>query len=228
MTDKEERGTTLIEDNPLVDVAAYLFLEDIADKQGAAGMNTYLMSLATSLAKSMPEEEYNTWDDFLDALRKGESIMSSFEVVKTRTENCMVTQECPFARGWMEYTQRIGSFSNVHYDVAEYYNSNVKPGAINTCCIIHQTFRNAAAERIKVGGKTVKCAQISAISCADFPPSLCPSTRGRLRRLAHRPFPSMITAIWRGNFAKSSWSRSFSSSLPGSIISSRFSRIRQL
>ncbi len=163
MTEKEERGTTLIEDNPLVDVAAYLFLEDIADKQGAAGMNTYLMSLATSLAKSMPEEEYNTWDDFLDALRKGESIMSSFEVVKTRTENCMVTQECPFARGWMEYTQRIGSFSNVHYDVAEYYNSNVKPGAINTCCIIHQTFRNAAAERIKVGGKTVKCAQISAI-----------------------------------------------------------------
>lgn len=163
MTDKEERGTTLIEDNPLVDVAAYLFLEDIADKQGAAGMNTYLMSLATSLAKSMPEEEYNTWDDFLDALRKGESIMSSFEVVKTRTENCMVTQECPFARGWIEYTQRIGSFSNVHYDVAEYYNNNVKPGVINTCCIIHQTFRNAAAERIKVGGKTLKCAQIAAI-----------------------------------------------------------------
>ncbi len=70
----EERtpSTTLIDDNPLVDVAAYLFLEDIADKQGAAGMNTYLMSLATSLAKSMPEEEYNTWDDFLTALIKGE------------------------------------------------------------------------------------------------------------------------------------------------------------
>jgi hypothetical protein len=161
----EERtpSTTLIDDNPLVDVAAYLFLEDIADKQGAAGMNTYLMSLATSLAKSMPEEEYNTWDDFLSALIKGESIMSSFEVVKTRTENCMITQECPFARGWTEYTKRIGSFSQVHYDVADYYNSNVKPGAINTACIIHQTFRSAAAERIKVGGKTIKYAQIAAV-----------------------------------------------------------------
>jgi hypothetical protein len=163
MSEKDERGTTLIEDNPLVDVAAYLFLEDIADKQGAAGMNTYLMSLASSLAKSMPEEEYSTWEDFLEALRKGESIISSFEVVKTRTENCIVTEECPFARGWREYTQRIGSFSNVHYDVADYYNSNIKPGAINTCCIIHQTFRSAAVERIKVAGKTVKCAQIAAI-----------------------------------------------------------------
>ena len=38
----------LMADNPFVDVAAYLFLEDIADKQGAAGMNTYLMSLASS------------------------------------------------------------------------------------------------------------------------------------------------------------------------------------
>ena len=163
MADQSEETTTLIDDNPLVDVAAYLFLEDIADKQGASGMNTYLMSLATSLAKSMPEEEYSTWDDFLDALRKSESIISSFEVVKTRTENCMVTQECPFARGWSEYTKRIGNFSSVHYEVADYYNSNVKPGAINTCCIIHQTFRSAAAERIKVGWKRLKYAQIAAV-----------------------------------------------------------------
>ena len=90
MKDTNEEGPSLVEDNPLVDVAAYLFLEDIADKQGASGMNTYLISLATSLAKSMPEEEYASWDDFLEALRKGESIMSSFEVVKTRTENWTV------------------------------------------------------------------------------------------------------------------------------------------
>ena len=44
-----------IVENPLVDVAAYLFLEDIADTQGAAGMNNYLVSLANSLARSMPE-----------------------------------------------------------------------------------------------------------------------------------------------------------------------------
>ena len=51
----------------------------------------------------------------------------------------------------------------MHYEVAEYYNSNVKPGTINTACIIHQTFRNAAAQRIKVAGKSVKYAQIAAV-----------------------------------------------------------------
>ena len=77
MSSKEDKSgkmrATLIANNPFVDVAAHLFLEDIADKQGAAGMNTYLMSLATSLAKSMPEEEYDTWDwidDFIEEIKE--------------------------------------------------------------------------------------------------------------------------------------------------------------
>jgi hypothetical protein len=154
----------LIEDNPFVDVAAFLFLEDIADKQGAAGMNNYLMSLATSLAKSMPEEKYDTWEQFLEAVRRGESTISTFENIITPTENCIITTKCPFSRAWSEYTRRIGHFSKIHYDVAEYYNSTVKPGAIDTMCIIHQTFRSASAERIKVGGRPVRYAQIACVS----------------------------------------------------------------
>ncbi|GEM_PF-546001 len=157
------KKATDIEDNPFVDVAAHLFLEDIADKQGAAGMNTYLMSLATSLAKSMPEEEYETWDEFLESLRTGNSILSTFEEVFTPTDHCVVTTVCPFEKGWFEYTKRIGEYSRIHTEVAEYYNATVKPGAIDTACIIHQTFRNAAAERIRVGGRKVRCAQIAAI-----------------------------------------------------------------
>ena len=160
---KSERKV-LIDDNPFVDVAAYLFLEDIADKQGASGMNNYLVSLATSLAKSMPEEEYETWEEFVESLQKGESIISAFENVVMATPHCLVTTECPFQKGWEEYTKRIGSFSKIHYDVAEYYNSTVKPGAVDSQCIIHQTFRSAASERIKVAGKPVKYAQVSAIS----------------------------------------------------------------
>jgi hypothetical protein len=160
---KSERKI-LIDDNPFVDVAAYLFLEDIADKQGASGMNNYLVSLATSLAKSMPEEEYDNWEEFVESLQKGESIISAFETVVMATPHCVVTTECPFQKGWEEYTKRIGSFSKIHYDVAEYYNATVKPGAVDSQCIIHQTFRNAASERIKVAGKPVKYAQIAAVS----------------------------------------------------------------
>ncbi len=160
--DTRERRA-LIDDNPLVDVAACLFLEDIADKQGASGMNNYLVSLATSLAKSMPVEEYDTWDDFLEALVSGESIISAFEEVETITPNCAVTKMCPFTRGWQEYTKRIGEFSKIHTDVAEYYNSVYKPCVINSMCIIHQTFRNAAAERIFIKGNPLRCANIAAV-----------------------------------------------------------------
>jgi len=153
---------SMIQSNPFVDVAAFLFLEDIADKQGEAGMNNYLISLASSLAKSMPEEEYNTWDEFLHAIVNGESILTAFEImVITPTDNCMVSTTCPFTKGLMEYTKRIGELAQVHFNVAEYYNHNVKPGALTTCCVICQSYRNFACERIRVEGKTLKYAQLS-------------------------------------------------------------------
>jgi len=152
----------MTQSNPFVDVAAFLFLEDIADKQGEAGMNNYLISLASSLARSMPEEEYNSWDEFLAAIISSESILTAFEIATiTPTDNCMVSTVCPFTKGLKEYTKRIGELSQVHFNVAEYYNHNVKPGALTTCCVICQSFRNFACERIRVEGKTVKYAQLS-------------------------------------------------------------------
>ncbi len=155
---------TLIDNNPLVDVAAFLFLEDIADKQGEAGMNNYLMSLAASLAKSMPEEEYATWDDFLIALKNRESSLSVYEDVITPTDYCIVTTICPYWRGIAEYRRRIGELAPQHYNVAEYYNNTIKPGALDTSCVIHQTFRKFATERIRVAGKRIRYAQLSNVS----------------------------------------------------------------
>ena len=154
----------LVKDNPLVDVAAYLFLEDIADKQGAAGMNTYLMSLAAALAKSMPEEEYESWEDFVIALKNGDSALSTFEEVEMPTKHCVVTLESPFLRGWQEYTKRIGTFASIHYEVAEYYNSTVKPGTIDSQDIIIQTYRAEMAKRIVVEGKELKVAHIASVA----------------------------------------------------------------
>ena len=159
-----EQPVGQIVENPLVDVAAYLFLEDIADTQGAAGMNNYLVSLANSLARSMPEEEYPDWASFVKSLENGNSILSAFERVKTVGGHAAVTEACPFRRGYREYIQRVGEFAKIHYEVAEYYNAQVQPSAIDTQCIIHQTFRQAAVARIKVGGKPLKFAHLACIS----------------------------------------------------------------
>jgi len=153
-----------IVENPLVDVAAYLFLEDIADTQGAAGMNNYLVSLANSLARSMPEEEYPDWASFVKSLEGGNSILSAFERVKAVGGHAAVTEVCPFRRGYREYIQRVGEFAKIHYEVAEYYNAQVQPSAIDTQCIIHQTFRQAAVSRIKVAGRPLKFAHLACIN----------------------------------------------------------------
>ncbi len=167
------KETTHIASNLMVDVAAFLFLEDIADKQGASGMNTYLMSLASSLAKSMPEEAHETWEDFTEALQNGTSILSTFEEVWMPSKNCAVTKVCPFARAWNEYCQRIGEISRIHYDVADYYNSNIYPGSVDSMCIIHQTFRSVAVSRINVAGRPARVAQVAAV-VFDGKKKICP------------------------------------------------------
>ena len=160
--DSMEHGR-VIDSNPFVDIATHLFLEDLASKVGVAGLNNYLISLANNLAVNMPEEEYESWDEFLDALKNGHSILSSFEEVRAATKHCMVTRRSPFERGWREYAKRVGAFSKVHREVADYYNTKVKPTAVNSLHIILQTFREAASKRIRVAGKPIRYEQIATV-----------------------------------------------------------------
>ena len=160
--DSLEHGR-VIDSNPFVDIATHLFLEDLASKVGVAGLNNYLISLANNLASNMPEEEYETWDEFLEALKNGHSILSSFEDVNAVTKHCLVTRRSPFERGWREYAKRVGAFSKVHREVAEYYNSKVKSTAVNSLHIILHSFRDAASKRIRVGGKPLKYEQIATV-----------------------------------------------------------------
>ena len=160
--DSLEHGR-VVDSNPFVDIATHLFLEDLASKVGVAGLNNYLISLANNLAANMPEEEYETWDEFLEALKNGHSILSSFEDVNAVTKHCLVTRRSPFERGWREYAKRVGAFSKVHREVAEYYNSKVKSTAVNSLHIILHSFRDAASKRIRVSGKPLKYEQIATV-----------------------------------------------------------------
>ncbi|OGS49304.1 MAG: hypothetical protein A3K68_02070 [Euryarchaeota archaeon RBG_16_68_13] len=142
--------------NPFVEIATHLFLEDLAAKVGVGGLNNYLVSLARNLASAMPEEEYATWAEFLEALRSGRSILSTFEEVRPVTDRCMVTPRSPFERGWREYAKRVGSFAPVHMESAEHYNAKVRPAAVTSLHIVMHTFREAASARVRVGGKTIR------------------------------------------------------------------------
>ena len=142
--------------NPFVEIATALFLEDLATKVGVAGLNNYLVSLAKNLASAMPHEEYASWVEFLGSLVSGQSILATFEEVQPVTERCMTTVRSPFDHGWREYAKRVGSFAPVHKEVATYYNAKVSPTAVTSVHIVLHTFREAAAARIRIGGKPIR------------------------------------------------------------------------
>ncbi|MFA0821609.1 MAG: hypothetical protein ACC612_01800 [Methanomethylovorans sp.] len=151
-----------IESNPFVDVSVFLFFEDISDKQGVEGFTNYIVGQAKSLAKSVPEEEYDNWEDFANAVVNGESVLSSFENIKQISANGFVTKVCPFAKAIREYIKRLGNFNPVHMEATDHYNHTIQPSAAHSACMMHQTYRNEVAKRIKIGGKPLQYAQIAA------------------------------------------------------------------
>lgn len=148
--------TRMPESNPFVEIATALFLEDLATKVGVQGLNNYLLSLSKNLANTMPREEYASWPEFLGALVSAQSILATFEDVQPVTEHCMSTSRSPFDRGWREYAKRVGAFAPVHKEVADYFNTKARPTAVTSVHIVLHSFREAAAARIKVGGKGVR------------------------------------------------------------------------
>lgn len=154
--------TEAIASNPFVDVSVFLFFEDISDKQGVEGFTNYIVGQAKSLAKSVPEEEYDNWEDFANAVVNGESVLSSFENIKQISSNGFVTKVCPFAKAIREYIKRLGNFNPVHMEATDHYNHTIQPSAAHSACMMHQTYRNEVAKRIKIGGKPLQYAQIAA------------------------------------------------------------------
>ncbi|AFV24790.1 MAG: hypothetical protein Q8J68_08260 [Methanolobus sp.] len=151
-----------IESNPFVDVSVFLFFEDISDKQGVEGFTNYMVGQAESLAKSVPEEEYETWDDFAKAVASGESVFSSFESIEQISKYGFVTNICPFSKAIREYIKRIGNFNPVHVEATDHYNHTIQPSAAHSACMMHQTYRKEVAKRIKIDGKPLQYAQIGA------------------------------------------------------------------
>lgn len=163
-----------INSNSFIDVSVFLFFEDIADKQGVEGFTNYIIGQAESLAKSIPQEEYETWEDFTNAVVAGESVFSSFERIKQISDNGFVTEICPFENAIREYIKRLGNFNMVHMEATDHYNNTVQPSAAQSSCMMHQTYRQEVAKRIKIAGKSLNYAQIAAKSYAgnvSLPPA---------------------------------------------------------
>lgn len=147
--------------NPFVDVAMMLFLEDIAEKQGVEGVHDYMINQGTALAQSMPAEDYATWDDFVRAVNQARSIFTALEGMEYVAGYALATPVCPFYEAIETYIRTVGELLPFHQQVTDYYNMKVMNAAVESFCLIHQSFRREVVKRIRVAGKPVRYAQMS-------------------------------------------------------------------
>ncbi|MFQ6071125.1 MAG: hypothetical protein ACE5KT_00275 [Methanosarcinales archaeon] len=151
--------------NPIVDVATLLFVENIGEKQGVDGMARFMISEGSSLARAMPNENFNSYEEFVKSVEAGTSLLSAVEGIRHGGGFTFITPVCPFRIAADEYIRRIGAFTKIHEEVTDYYNKTFQPSAVESFCLIHQAFRDEVAKKISVKQKPIKIAQIA---CKGF------------------------------------------------------------
>jgi len=146
--------------NPFVDVGMILFLEDIAEKQGVDGLMTYMINQGRALGEAMPAEDYATWDEFVNAINEGRSILSALEGLQLFAGSVFVTPTNPFHEAYATYIRLMGELLPAHREVAELYNGRVMNAAVESMAIIHQAYRAALVKRVTVTGQPINYAEL--------------------------------------------------------------------
>lgn len=182
--------------NPFVDVAMFLLLEDIAEKQGVEGLHDYEVAQGVALAQIMPYEDYPTWDDFVAAVNEGRSILCGLEGMVYTAGYCLATPVCPFREAYATYIRTMGELLPVHQGVTDYYNGKTMNAAVESTCLIHQAFRKEVMKRVSVAGQPAQYAQIM---CKGYNSMLQSAPEGWLNVLVER---SGITATQLTMFSR--------------------------
>ena len=148
--------------NPFVDVGMILFLEDIAEKQGVEGLLANMMNQGAALAEAMPAEDYGSWEEFVNAVTEGRSIISALEGTVFYAGNVFVTPVNPFHEAYGTYIKLMGELLPAHREVTELYNGRVQNSAVESMAVIHQAFRRTLVRRVTIGGQPVGYAELGA------------------------------------------------------------------
>ncbi len=162
MPDETRRVVTAQElpTNPFIDVAMFILLEDIAEKQGAEGLHDYMISQGTALAGVMPAENYPVWEDLVASVNEGRSILCGLEGMVYTAGYCLATPVCPFREAYGTYIRVMGELLPAHQRVTDYYNGKVMNAAVESTCLIHQAFRKEVVKRVTVAGQPVRYSQM--------------------------------------------------------------------
>lgn len=169
------------EKKDLMDVAHVGFLEMIETSIASVGPTVSkgnLMRMALTTAKRIPEQAYETEEDFLAAAEAATTPLAPVEgPAKHYHDGIFGLPACPFGKSIKNYMALVGALPATYKEVTDEYN---KPGrvadklhvgngaGVSPFCAVHQPLRSAIGDRMTIGGKKVAIYQLGCKTGGGF------------------------------------------------------------
>ena len=156
----------------ILDIAHITLLETIREtiiSMGGPATKGTLMRRALRIAEELPEVDYESLDAWEEAVNAQTHPITRIEGVAVRDGSIFTLPQCPFAMSIKTYNELYGGLPKEYSKIVEEYN---KPGrftrelmvgygsGVSPFCCIHQPFRSAGGNKIKVNGKQVQIIQL--------------------------------------------------------------------
>lgn len=156
----------------ILDIAHITLLETIREtiiNMGGPATKGTLMRRAIRISEQLPEAEYESLEEWEEAVNAQTHPITRIEGVAVRDGTIFTLPQCPFASSIKTYNELYGSMPEEYPQIVEEYN---KPGrftenlmvghgsGVSPFCALHQPFRSAAGKKIKVDGKNIQVIQL--------------------------------------------------------------------
>lgn len=168
-----------MEERQMLDIAHVSFLDMIKvmiTMSGAASAKGTLIRNALSTADKINEVNYDTFEDYLDAIENAKNPIAMIEGKSSHEgEYVFGLAKCPFGPSIKNYTTVFEKLPDGYADFTSEFNKpsrvtdmyRVGEGAgVSPFCSVHQPMRSAVAEKITIGGKKIKIYQLGCKSGA--------------------------------------------------------------
>ncbi|RME67522.1 MAG: hypothetical protein D6778_03160 [Nitrospirae bacterium] len=143
----------------------------MSESTGASNTKGTLIRLAMNIAREYPEAEFKDLEDYITSLNNGGTnpISSVEKEIEHLGNGVFGIKVCPFGATINSFMSLFSELPGNFKEFTEEYN---KPGpatralrvgegsGVSPFCAIHQPFRSAVAERIKINGAQAKVYQL--------------------------------------------------------------------
>lgn len=168
-----------MDDGKILDIAHVSFLDMIKvmiTMSGPANAKGTLIRNAMNTADKIKEVNYETFEDYLDAIENTTNPIAMIEGKSNHEgEYVFGLAKCPFGPSIRNYTKVFEKLPDGYADFTAEFNKpsrvtdmyRVGEGAgVSPFCAVHQPMRSAVAEKITIGGKKIKMYQLGCKSGA--------------------------------------------------------------